>query len=262
MPLINKYTYDLVCFVHLYFLKQSFKHYMMSKKILFLVSCVLTLVACDYERGSGNVIKQERVVGNFSSIKVNTGIEVVVTIGSTQTVVVEADDNIVEYIETNVDNDELEITLKSGININRAVRKIYISTPELSGLTASSSASILVKGTVTSNEEIKLAASSSGSIQVEVQSPRVNAKASSSGLVKLSGKTKNFEAHCSSSGEVLAQNLMSEDTEVKASSSGTCMVHASVNLIAKASSSGTIRYKGNPQLKVEESSSGKVSAVN
>ena len=234
----------------------------MYKKILFLACCVLTLAACNYERGSGNVIKQERVVGNFSSLKVSSGIDVVVTIGSPQTVMVEADDNIIEFIETNVDNEELEIILKSGITINNAVRKIYIKTPTLNSLSASSSASILVKGIITGNEEIKLAASSSGSIKTALQAPRVNAKASSSGVIKISGKTKSFEAQSSSSGEVAAENLLSENTDVKASSSGSCVVHASVSLNAKASSSGSIEYKGNPQLKVEESSSGKVRAVN
>lgn len=261
LPLINKYVRDLLCFVHLYSLKKSFKHYTMYKKILFLACCVLTLAACNYERGSGNIIKQERVVGNFSSLKVTNKIDVVVTIGSPQTIVVEADDNLIEFIETNVNNEELEITLKSGINVN-PVRKIYITTPTLSSLSASSSASILVKGIISGNEEIKLAASSSGSIKTALQAPRVNAKASSSGVIEISGKTKSFEAQSSSSGEVAAENLLSENTDVKASSSGSCVVHASVSLNAKASSSGSIEYKGNPQLKVEESSSGKVRAVN
>ena len=70
--------------------------------------------------------------------------------------------------------------------------------------------------------------------------------------------TKNYTAHVSSSGDIKSFELLSENTDVSASSSGSAQVHASVSLTAKANSSGSIDYRGAANVKKTVNSSGSV----
>ena len=130
--------------------------------------------------------------------------------------------------------------------------------PELTAVRTSASASVDVLGVLTSTEKLSFKASSSSDIKADVDAPEVEAEANSSATIKLSGKTKTFSADVSSSADILCWDLLSENTKVTASSSGTAKVHASVTLDAKASSSGDIVYHGGATVSKSESSSGSV----
>ncbi len=228
------------------------------KQILFLLSALMLLNSCDYTTGSGNIITEKRTVGNFSGISVSTSIDVEVKIGPVAAVEVEADDNIIAHIVTNVSGGILKISTEELHNINNAHIKVYITTPVLKSINANSSADVKVLDVIKDDGKLSFHASSSADIEAEVEAPAVEAEASSSGSVTLSGKTKNYKAEVSSSGDIKSAGLLSENTDVSANSSGSADVHASVSLNAKASSSGSIDYRGAATVKQSVSSSGSV----
>ena len=123
---------------------------------------------------------------------------------------------------------------------------------------ASASASVKVLDIIKENGRLSFDASSSADLEAEVDAPEVDAEASSSGSVTLSGKTKYYAARVSSSGDIKSFELLSENTDVSASSSGSAQVHASVSLTAKANSSGSIDYRGAANVKKTVNSSGSV----
>lgn len=229
----------------------------MKQILFFLTSCVL-LASCDYTTGSGNIITQNRSVGNFSGISVSNSFDVEVKIGAVTEVRVEADDNIMKHIVTNVSGNDLRIKVEGMHNINNAHMKVYITTPELNSIKASASSSVKVLDVIKNNGKLHFTATSSADIEAEVDAPEVEAEANSSGSVTLRGKTKNYKAQVSSSGDIKSAGLLSENTEVEASSSGSADVHASVSLNAKASSSGSIDYRGAASVQQSVSSSGSV----
>ena len=142
--------------------------------------------------------------------------------------------------------------------MNNVHLKIYITVPELRSVKASASASVKVLDIIKKNGRLSFDASSSADIEAEVDAPEIEAEARSSGTVKLSGKTKNYTVRVSSSGDLKSFKLLSENTNVTASSSGSAEVHASVNLNATASSSGSIDYRGAATVKQTVNSSGSV----
>ena len=229
----------------------------MKQILFFLISCVL-LASCDYTTGSGNIITQNRSVGNFSGISVSNSFDVEVKIGPVAEVRVEADDNVMKYIVTNVSGNDLRIKVEGMHNINNVHMKVYITTPELNSIKASASSSVKVLDVIKDNTKLHFTATSSADIEAEVDAPEVEAEANSSGSVTLSGKTKNYKAQVSSSGDIKSAGLLSENADVEASSSGSAYVHASVSLNAKASSSGSIDYRGAASVQQSVSSSGSV----
>jgi hypothetical protein len=59
-------------------------------------------------RGSGNIITENRTATGFNSIDVSGAIDVYIKQDSTTSVKVEADDNILEYIEVHTNGSTLE----------------------------------------------------------------------------------------------------------------------------------------------------------
>jgi hypothetical protein len=229
----------------------------MKQIILFLSACI-ALNSCDYTTGSGHIVNQKRSVSSFTGISVGGSFDVEIKTGDSQQVEVEADDNIIKYVETSVSGGVLNINLEGMHSLNNVHLKVVITTPELASITASASADVKALDQLKGNGKISFEASSSAEIEAEVDAPSIFVDANSSGTVTLKGKTKDYKATVSSSGEIKTFDLLSENTNVEANSSGSAEVHASVHLKADASSSGSIEYKGGASVDKSESSSGSV----
>lgn len=229
------------------------------KQTIITITAAAMLSGCFYEseKGSGNIETQKRNVSAFTAIVAGSSIDVEVKTGPAA-VEVEADDNIIQYVKTSVSGNTLYLGIESGISIRNSHIKIYVTAPELDRIEAKASADVKVMDVIKSNNAVRFDVSSSADIDAEVEAPEVETEASSSGSINLSGRTKNYRAKVSSSGEIKSFDLMSENTDVSASSSGTAEVHASVNLNASASSSGDVEYTGGAEVKSNTNSSGRV----
>jgi Putative auto-transporter adhesin, head GIN domain len=237
----------------------------MRRSFFYIVFCVLTIslfFACNRRvKGSGNIITQTRQIANFTGIASSASIDVAVTIANEFKVEVEADDNVVALIRTQVVNDVLEVGFVNNTSIRNTNVKVYITVPSLNYLKASSSSGINVSGII-KNNKVSFYASSSATINAEVDAPFVETTASSSAEMEIAGTTKNHNAEASSSAEINTTNLLAEEVTATASSSATIFVHSSLALNAKASSSANIYYRGNAKVKQSTSSSGEVGVIN
>lgn len=229
------------------------------KQFLILLFVIFTLASCDHTSGSGNIVTETRSTGSFDAISVGGSFDVEVKMGDAVSVVVEADDNIIKYIETKVSGNTLKIRTEDLHSYSNVHMKVYVTVPSLTAVSASASAEVTGENILKSSEKLTFKASSSGSIKAEVDAPEIETGASSSGSVTLTGKTKNHKAEASSSGDINALELLSENTTASASSSADIEVHASVSLNARASSSGSVEYKGAATVTKSENSSGSVS---
>lgn len=229
------------------------------KHFLILLFAIFTLASCDETTGSGNIVTETRKTGSFNGISVGGGFEVEVKIGDVSSVVVEADDNIMKYIETKVSGNTLKISTEGMHNYSDVHMKVFVTAPAITNIKASASADVIAESILTGSNRLTFKASSSASIKAEVNAPEIETDASSSATITLTGKTKTHKTEASSSAEIKAFGLLSENTTAHASSSANIEIHASVNLDAKASSSGSVEYKGAAAVSKSESSSGSVS---
>jgi hypothetical protein len=232
------------------------------KHFFILLLSVFTLVSCDMTTGSGNIVTETRKTGSFDAISVGGSFEVEVKTGDVTSVVVEADDNIMKYIETRVSGNTLKISTEGMHSYSDVHMKVFVTAPAINSIKASASADVVVDNVLTNNGKLTFKASSSASIKAEVDAPEIETDASSSATITLTGKTKTHKTEASSSADIKAFGLLSENTTAHASSSANIEVHASVNLDAKASSSGSIDYKGAATVSKSESSSGSIEKRN
>lgn len=230
----------------------------MKKLIPLSIAFLLLLNSCHFTTGSGNIITENRQVGGFTGIEVSNAFEVEVKIGAAEAVRIEADDNIMKYVRTEVSGNKLIIKVENLHSINNTHLKAYVTMPVLNSINASSASSVKVLDVIKGNGRLSFSASSAADIEAEVEAPEVEAEASSSGTVKLNGKTKNYKASASSGSNIKSADLLSETTIVDVSSGADAAVYASVNLDAIASSGGSINYSGAANVKKNESSGGSV----
>jgi Putative auto-transporter adhesin, head GIN domain len=228
------------------------------KHIILFFAALITIVSCRYTTGSGNIITEKRSVGSFSGISAGGAFEVEVKIGPATEVTVEADDNIMKYIRTRVSGNVLKIGTEDLHNYSDVHMKIYITTPSLNNVRTSASADVKVIDVLTGTDKLSFNASSSGSIEAEVDAPEVETDASSGATISLRGKTRTHNARASSGADIKTWDLLSENTDVNVSSGANAKVHASLNLKATASSGAMVTYHGAANVNRSESSGGSI----
>jgi hypothetical protein len=233
---------------------------MKNLKILFVIAFYLGIISCiDGQsfrtvRGDGNVVKEERSAPYFDGIRVASGIDVYLKQGNDESITVEADENLHDYIITEVENGILRVRTDR-VNIRSAERKrVYVTMKDVKSL-KTSSAGDLVGETPIRSDDIELGASSAGDIKLELYATNVKLNISSSGDIDLSGEAETLDASLSSAGDLSAYNFKVKTADVSASSAGDANIYVTERLVARASSAGDISYQGHPEFVDAHSSS-------
>ncbi len=235
---------------------------MKAIKILLVVILATTLSSCYFDlhtgvTGNGNVINEERSVSNFDKVKGSTGLDVYLTEGTENKVVIEADENLMDLIETNISNGKL--TIRASKNIGRAKsKKVHVTFVNLNSIEASSGADV-ISNSIIRAEKLTLDCSSGADLEVEVVSKELYVETSSGADIEVSGKASTLYANASSGSDIDARKLKAISCNAKASSGADITVNVKENLDAKASSGGDIRYYGDPvSVTKKDSSSGSI----
>jgi hypothetical protein len=203
--------------------------------------------------GDGNVVKKERTAGAFTAVKVSTGIDVFLSQGDKMSLWVEADENLHEYIITEVKDGALHVYTDA--NIRKAERKrVYVTMKEIKYL-STSSAGDMIGETPVRTENLELNASSAGDIKLEVYAKNVEVNISSSGDMTLTGEADILEGDLSSAGDLNAYDFKVREADIDVSSAGGADIYVTERLRANASSAGDVNYKGNPKYLDSHSSS-------
>lgn len=210
-------------------------------------------------KGNGNITTETRTVSNFDQIKVSGSFDVTLLKGDEGTITIEASENLMEAIETDVKDGVLKIRYKSGWNI-RSYKKVHITVTfeDLEGVSLSGSGSVISEDEIIAND-FELGVSGSGNMKLKLFTGNLEASISGSGNLKLSGETNTFTCSISGSGNLNASELKATITTAKVSGSGNVKVNAIKEIHAKSSGSGNIIYSGNPTIvKANSSGSGSV----
>jgi len=203
--------------------------------------------------GNRNVVKKERSAGSFTGIKVSTGIDVYLKQGDIMSLAVEADENLHEYIITEVNNGILQVY--TDVNIREAeMKRVYVTMKDITSISTSSAGDVIGETPVKTGN-LKLSASSAGDIKVEVYAKEIDANISSSGDVTLSGEADMIDVSLSSAGDLNAFNLKVREADLSVSSAGDADVYVTERLTARASSAGDVNYRGDPKYVDAHSSS-------
>jgi hypothetical protein len=209
--------------------------------------------------------QQTRNVGQFDGVTLGMSAKMYVKQGNTSSVTIEASDDALEHIETEVKNGVLIIKQdndwKWWKNWNSKNVRIYVTNPVFNHVSVSGSGDIKGENTLES-KSMYIGISGSGKLDLDIRAVDLNSKISGSGNVELSGSARNTEFAISGSGNLNAEDLASESCEVRISGSGNCRVNVDTSLDSRVSGSGNVYYRGNPEkLNNHSSGSGSIKKV-
>lgn len=211
-------------------------------------------------RGDGPVVSEEISMRDFDGVDLRISADVYIRQGAEQKVVIEGQRNIIDEIETSVNNGVWKIETDRCIR-NHDDLRIYITVPDVTLLRLSGSGNIISENTLVVND-IELTISGSGTIDAALDADDINAKISGSGDIILEGAGDALVLNISGSGDFRAFNLDLNSANVTISGSGDVDVTVSDELNVHISGSGDVRYKGTPQVDARITGSGRVVNAN
>lgn len=248
-------------------------------KKLIIASCafLFLLTSCDDGfglfntkriTGKGAMEKQDRDAKDFKGIDLMASADVIIKQGATYKVIVEGQQNILEILETVVDNGILQIKFKEGSwNLNFDKLNVYVETPSVSSIELSGSGNMTLESAFNS-DDLDIKVSGSGNIKTAdgLTAKKINVEIGGSGDIKMGATTAtalkatvlgsgNFdikgtgdkaEFQVTGSGDIDADAFITKSTEAQTMGSGNINCHATENIDAQIMGSGDIRYSGNP----------------
>ena len=176
------------------------------------------------EKGSGHMATEVRELRDFSSVDVSSVFQVEIIAQSEFHVEVEADDNLLQFIETEVRNGELHISLDKGVKTSNPLR-VRIGVPNIERLEASGATKVFISNLKNSKIEVD----TSGASKIE-----------------LSGETGQLIVDVSGASHINATDLKAVDAVVDASGASRVNVNVSGELNSEASGASNINYTGDP----------------
>ena len=262
-------------------IKVNIPYGLVAALIFFMCSMMTAGCFLPFEeiRGSGKVVREERQVKNFTGVRVSNQGDLKIELGDKEQLIIEAEDNLIEHIDTWIEDGMLKIGTKRNINLrNKKSIRYYLTAKKLDYLAVSSSGDITApklkaedftvrissSGDIDLDaleaENISVGISSSGELYIgELSANELSVKISSSGDFKIDeGEVEEQTIHISSSGNYDGRDVESIRADVRISSSGDAKIWTKDYLEAYLSSSGDVYYKGDPKLNYKESSSGKL----
>jgi len=220
---------------------------------VFLVSGCSNVIRQEEEgsiAGTGKVIREKIDVGSFNGVKLMLPANLYVTQDGTNSLEIEAYENLFEIIETSLSNGILNIKIKGTWRIRTFLKKsinIYVSMNKITELVLSGSGKLIGRTEINS-DSLRLTNSGSGKVDLNLKAEQLSTIMSGSETINLKGTATGHDLKLSGSGRINAYTLTTEKTIALIAGSGSAYVSASKELNSKVSGSGKIRYKGNPKI--------------
>lgn len=205
-------------------------------------------------KGNGNVTEEVRQVKEFDQIEVSRGMNVYIAQGSPAKVVVIADNNLHEVIETKVEGGVLKVFVNENIRWAKE-KKVMVTVEKLTRVESTSGSNVYSQNQFMA-ENLELSAGSGANLTMEVNAKSLKADCSAGANIHLSGMAKDAELEGSSGANLKGQELKTDNCKMRASSGANVYASVAVRLEAKASSGGNVNYYGEPTSTEVDCSSG------
>lgn len=216
-----------------------------------LITVFIVLSSCMVlgERGDGKIVKQDRKVASFDAIDVSGAFDIIISQGAAQSVVVEADENLMKIIKTNVEGNKLVIDTEKPIHHANSL-KVYITITELKSLELSGAVDVITEGRLTLPQlHIEGSGASDSKFDLDVQ--KLDVECSGGSKLKFRGIAKEVHMEVSGAVDLFAYDLPTDIFNLDISGAGKAQINVNKELSVDISGAGTVRYRGNPEKLIE-----------
>jgi len=252
------------------------------KKIITLFaifSTVIILNSCSFQviNGNGNIIKKDIPIDSFNSISVEGNGLITIIPGSSKSLSIETDENILQNIKIVVVDQTLKI---SHCGVNPTELKIIVGTDLLKELEVNGSTDVLIKNGVLLAEELEIEINGSGDVGSEKNSTKkldieingsgdvklfldtdkTEIEINGSGSAEIIGNSIEFEAEINGSGDIVANSGLIEHLMINIAGSGS--INANVTRLVEGEIIGSgniiLNKDTKPQTRVKIIGSGNI----
>ena len=217
---------------------------------LVLFSLVSTAQWGKRVKGNGKTVTIKRSVGDYDAVAISGWFDVKLVNGNEGELTLKGEENLLDYIKTEVKDGKLVIKTKKGVNLKPSNWNsgIYITVPvESIEMVALSGSGDVIGETKIKTNDFKTKVAGSGDISLAVEANTVEARLYGTGDINLSGKANDLDVRVSGSGDIKAYDLVAEFVTAQITGSADIKITANQMLKAKVTGSGDISYKGNPK---------------
>jgi len=221
-----------------------------------LIFFVILTTACniiDFEKGNGEIGSEKRMLSTFSEIQLVGNYEIRLKNGLKGQLVIVTDNNLFEYIQSEVINDVLIIESTKKIHSKDGI-KLYITYQQLAVLKSTGASILKTENTIVS-DIFELEVPGAGIIDLEVDVNDLEITLAGAGMVKLRGQANNQNISLNGVGSYKAFDLKSNSCTINVRGMGGAEINVKENLNAYVNGVGSIKYRGNPHT-VEDKVSG------
>ena len=228
---------------------------MSTKTRSVLIIACLFFVSTSYSqwgksiKGNGKMTTITRTTADYDGVECAGSFDYILVEGTEGNITIEGEENLIEYIITEIQNGALVVKVKNDVNLktsrNKSI-KITIPFKEIENVSLAGSGD-LWNDNVLASDNLDISLTGSGDIILNIKASKTKASITGSGDVTLKGSTHNLEASVTGSGDFHGFDLEVNDTDVSVTGSGDAKVVCNENLKARVTGSGDIMYKGNPK---------------
>lgn len=202
--------------------------------------------------------EEVREVGSFSALENNCSLDVYITQGDVQKVVVVSPEKYMHKIKTTVQANTLVIDVKGSLNYRNEDLHIEITVKDLNEINNNGSADFEIKGTFTT-ENMFLDMHGSGDFEGDFNVKNMEVKMNGSGDVEIGGINGSLEVYQYGSGDFEAEAVYVGSSYFKMNGSGDCEVNGTAAMM-ELSQNGSGDFDGRgfkvKTAKIRKSSSG------
>jgi hypothetical protein len=202
------------------------------KRFFTLLLVTFILSSCGYIDHSGNHVggsgsrkTETRDLGNFDAVEISGAYTVKIASGGKNSLQIEADDNLLPLIKTEVRGGRLVISSKENFNTRKSP-VVTISMPDVKKVETSGASNFEISGVKNELLELKLSGASS---------------------MDLAGETGALKIDMAGAGSIDAKNLHAKSVDLNTSGAGSASVYATDALNVAISGVGSVDYYGQPK---------------
>jgi len=209
------------------------------------------------DRGTGNFVKEERTVSNFTKLDVGGAFKIYLSQGDQEKLVIDADKDEMEEIVTEVIGNKLKIYTKSGWGNRFHEMSIYLTFKNLEYIGFSGAVEVVGENALTFTD-LEMNVSGAAEIDLEMKAERFEAEFSGASELDFRGTCKTGYIELSGASEINAEGLEFQDLNIEVSGASEAKVWATGSLSIDASGASDIKYKGSPKVSIDESGASEV----
>ncbi|MEJ2594546.1 MAG: DUF2807 domain-containing protein [bacterium] len=212
--------------------------------IILLIFLLQPVLSGQNIRGTGPVTSEEKQVGFFNSIRVGGAQEVILQQGDQHTVIIETNENLHDKISFTIQDGTLRFEYKNIRNYDRM--KFYVTAPEFRKIIVSGASDVTNKDTLR-GELLFVSVTGASDVELTVNYRSLESKVSGASDLILHGMADQHQASANGASNLIASDLMTKSTEIRASGASSCFVEAASNLTYTLSGASTVKYVNKPE---------------